>query len=111
METNILVHPADASAKDVPLSTVEPTLIGQRYFQREIYPGNASVSGFPQFHEWDFFVYLYGRIIQGWEIIDPILITIEPDNDSLIASETIFSVYGIGDTVSAAVQDYAISLI
>jgi hypothetical protein len=55
---------------------------------------------------------LVGIIGPGWQILQPLLITLEQDEDgSYLASEDLFGVYGEGSTPSEAVEDYLVSLI
>jgi hypothetical protein len=55
---------------------------------------------------------LFGRIAPGWNLVQPLFVMIELDDDgSYIASDDLFAVYGVGDTSSDALQDYAVSLI
>lgn len=77
-------------------------------------------SGKPEVSEFDPFVpsdpidviYLYGEVVEGWEINKMLEIRIEEDEDGYyIASDDIFDVYGEGHTKDQAIQDYLISLI
>ena len=55
---------------------------------------------------------LLGEISPGWQVINPLTITLQPDEDeSYIASDDIYAIYGDGNTPSEATQDYIISLI
>ena len=55
---------------------------------------------------------LFGHIKQGWEIISPLMLTIEQDeNDYYVVSDNEFLVYGYGKTRLLAQKDYIISLI
>lgn len=56
-------------------------------------------------------VILFGQIVSGWKIIQPLTITIEQFNDLFIANEDVFGVYGDGDTEFEALEDYKSSLI
>ena len=49
---------------------------------------------------------LFGRIAPEWKIVQPLLVTVEHDDDSFIASDDVFLMYGLGDDVVEAVQDY-----
>ena len=50
---------------------------------------------------------LFGLVRPDWRIIQPLLITIERgDDDSFIASDDVFAMYGLGDDISEAIQDY-----
>ena len=55
--------------------------------------------------------YLVGRIAEGWELVQPLPIRSEWDGDLYIVSDSLFSVYGDGDTEVAAQEDYVTSLI
>ena len=57
-------------------------------------------------------ILLFGNIAPGWEISQPLLATLERDDDGCyIASDDQFAVYGDGDTPLKALQDYVESLI
>lgn len=55
--------------------------------------------------------YLFGRIAEGWELVQPLPVSSEWDRNLCIMSDDLFSVYGDGDTEAAARQDYITSLI
>ncbi len=55
--------------------------------------------------------YLVGRIAEGWELIQPLPIKSEWDGDLCIVSDSLFSIYGDGDTEVSAQEDYVKSLI
>ena len=55
--------------------------------------------------------YLFGRIAEGWELVQLLPVSSEWDGDLYIMSDALFSVYGDGDTNAAAQQDYVTSLI
>ncbi len=55
--------------------------------------------------------YLVGRIAEGWELVQPLPIRSEWDGDLYIVSDSLFSVYGDGDTEISAQEDYVTSLI
>ena len=55
--------------------------------------------------------YLVGRIAEGWELVQPLPIKSEWDGDLCIVSDSLFSVYGDGDTEISAQEDYVKSLI
>lgn len=53
-----------------------------------------------------------GQIAQGWRVVSPIPIYMQLDEDnSIVLSDDMFGVYGVGDTLQAAQQDYIVSLI
>ena len=55
---------------------------------------------------------LLGGIAHGWLVAEPLLITVELDEDGYyIASDDIFAVYGDGSTANEALQDYIVSLL
>ncbi len=57
-------------------------------------------------------VFLVGNVQQGWEIIQPLLVRIEPGDDgAYVASDDISVVYGVSRTPSDAVRDYLSALI
>ncbi len=56
-------------------------------------------------------IILFGEIIAGWRIVQPLTITIEQSDGLYIVSDEIFDVYGDGDTEYEAVKDYKISLL
>jgi hypothetical protein len=52
-------------------------------------------------------IHLLGRIAPEWKIVQPLLVTIERGDDySFIASDDVFVMYGLGDDITEAVQDY-----
>ena len=54
--------------------------------------------------------WLLGKAL-GWEFVQPLLVKLEKEEDgTLIVSDDVFAVYGVGDTESKAMQDYAVSL-
>ena len=54
---------------------------------------------------------LLGEIAPGWEVVRPLFVMIEQDDDGgYVASDDRFVVYGAGDTASNAWQDYIVSL-
>jgi hypothetical protein len=55
--------------------------------------------------------YLVGRIAEGWELVQPLPVRSEWDGDLHIVSDSLFSVYGDGDTEGTAQEDYVTSLI
>lgn len=51
--------------------------------------------------------YLLGEIDEGYEFIQPLQISIEIEDDSsFVISDDIFLVYGIGDNLEDAIEDY-----
>jgi hypothetical protein len=55
---------------------------------------------------------LYGAIAPGWQLITPLLIEIERDEDGeFIVSDNFSTVYGNGKTQAKAIKDYCSSLI
>ena len=55
---------------------------------------------------------LLGHIAPGWRVIQPLLVTLERDEDGCyIVSDDEFAVYGDGSTRFEAIQDYILSLI
>jgi len=55
--------------------------------------------------------YLFGRIAEGWELVQLLPVSSEWDRNLCIMSDDLFSVYGDGDTEASARQDYVASLI
>jgi hypothetical protein len=51
-------------------------------------------------------IHLLGRIAPDWRVLQPLLITIERDDDSFIASDDVFVMYGLGADIAESVQDY-----
>lgn len=49
---------------------------------------------------------LFGRVAPNWKIVQPLSVTIEQGDDSYIASDDVFVMYGLGDDIAEAVQDY-----
>jgi hypothetical protein len=55
---------------------------------------------------------LSGSVWSGWRLVQPLLLTLERDEDGCyIASDDQFAVYGDGGTLAEALQDYIVSLI
>ena len=55
---------------------------------------------------------LEGEITRGWELSQPLWITVEREEDGYyVLSDDLFLVYGEGETFRAALQDYIVSLI
>ena len=55
---------------------------------------------------------LLGDVTPGWNIVQPMWVTIERDEDgSYLATDDIFLVYGAGESEREALQDYVTSLI
>jgi hypothetical protein len=55
---------------------------------------------------------LLGRIAHGWEIIQPLQVMVDIDEDGYYtASDNLFLVYGDGNTLAEALQDYRASLV
>lgn len=56
-------------------------------------------------------LFLAGEVVPGWEVIQPLALNIQYDEDgSVVVSDKSFYIYGCGETVQAAVYDYAVSL-
>jgi len=55
--------------------------------------------------------YLFGRIAEGWELVQQLPVSSEWDRNLCIMSDDLFSVYGDGDTKVSAQEDYVTSLI
>lgn len=55
--------------------------------------------------------YLFGRIAEGWELVQLLPVSSERDRNLYIMSDALFSVYGDGDTEASAREDYVTSLI
>lgn len=51
-------------------------------------------------------IYLLGRIAPEWKIVQPLLLTIEQDDDSFLASDDIFAMHGLGEEIAESIQDY-----
>jgi len=55
---------------------------------------------------------LLGNIAKGWEIIEPLLVTLEQDEDGYyILSDDLFLIYGEGKTEIEAEKDYITTFI
>jgi len=55
---------------------------------------------------------LLGRVAPEWKVIQPLLITLERDTDgSILASEEVFCMYGIGQDVVGAIEAYIDALV
>lgn len=51
-------------------------------------------------------IHLFGRVAPEWKIVQPLLVTIERDDGSFVASDDVFVMYGLGDDIAESVQDY-----
>lgn len=52
-------------------------------------------------------VLLGAGLMPNWEFIEPLTLTIERDDDqSFVASDDTFNMYGIGDSIAESVNDY-----
>lgn len=49
---------------------------------------------------------LLGPIAHAWQLVQPLLITLEYGDNSYIVSDEVFSMYGVGDDPLSAMQDY-----
>ena len=49
---------------------------------------------------------LIGKLSDEWRIAQPLLVSIEQDENSFIASDDIFSMFGLGDSLTDALIDY-----
>lgn len=56
-------------------------------------------------------IFLTGKIHPEWKIVQPLAVTIEHSDDLFIASDEIFGIYGDGDSIQNALEDYKLSLI
>lgn len=54
---------------------------------------------------------LFGDIAPGWRLTQLLLLTVEEEQGYYIVSDDVFVVYGDGDTLEAAHQDYVASLL
>lgn len=92
-------------------------------FLWELSPGSTSITGSTFFAlpirlgflygaYISFAIPLKGRILPGWELIRPLMVTIERDEDgSFVVTDEVFMVYGTGLTVTLALRDYVNSLV
>jgi hypothetical protein len=55
-------------------------------------------------------VTLVGNVLRNYTLIQPLAITLESADGSIIASDEVFHVYGEGDTRQESVEDYLSSL-
>jgi hypothetical protein len=65
--------------------------------------------GLPQ--SFSFQITLVGQITQDWKVVRPLPVNIERGDDSIIMSDDVFAIYGQGDDIAAALQDYYSALI
>ena len=56
-------------------------------------------------------VALMGRIAEGWFAIKPIVLSVEYGQNGAIVSDDFVAMYGVGQTLPLAVEDYIQSLI
>lgn len=55
---------------------------------------------------------LLGRIAPAWKVVQPLVVSVESAEDgSYIVSDEVFFMYGEGDAIRAAIQDYIAALI
>lgn len=52
-----------------------------------------------------------GPISDNWVLVRPLTLTIEFGSDALIVSDDLFSLYGLGSTISSALRDFLAVLI
>lgn len=92
---------------DTPMVTLPRSIESVGYKRHiEIIPTNVSNwSGISQ-------VFLYGNILSGWAIVQPLTLNVEKEEDGTqVVSDDIFLVYGNGDTQGEAIRDYVSSLV
>jgi hypothetical protein len=54
----------------------------------------------------------YGNVAHGWVINQPVPLILERDEDgSFILSEDVFHIYGSGDSIDAAKEDFVVALV
>ena len=53
---------------------------------------------------------LLGPILGQWQIVQPLLISIERGDDVFLVSDDLFALYGQGDDIAEALEDYLASL-
>ncbi len=57
-------------------------------------------------------VQLFGELVPGWRLENPLPICVERDSDGrVVVSDEIFNVYGVSDSWAAAVSDYKVALV
>lgn len=57
-------------------------------------------------------VYLFGELVPGWKLENPLPICVVRDTDGrFVAADDIFDVYGVGESWDAAVNDYKVALV
>ncbi len=94
--------PAGASSSTISFSATNRT---QNYETLSVANYTPVLQFLPQFC-------LFGRIALGWDVIRPLLISLEQDeNGDYIAHDNEFFVYGSGKTAPLAQKDYVVSLI
>ena len=98
---------APAQEKSSALTSGSSTLAGLAKFYEII--SDMSVNKTPDFLNR---FPLSGALMDGWDLILPIQISIEREEDGLyLASDETFFIYGAGETFGDALSDYKISLV
>jgi len=100
--TNTLVHNRSNTSSSSELRFVSSPSQSKRSASIDVPTATRSVSTYVQT--------LSGPLMVGWTLREPITLTVEPDGESFIASESITTVFGYGDSGPEAVRDYIVSL-
>lgn len=80
-------------------------MVSQRQVKEYAWPVEVSTLSLPTSFP------LQGQILPGWEVVQPLIVTLERDDDgSYLASDDKSVVYGLGDTPGEAMEDYIKSL-
>ena len=111
MEAEALTIPAETNSSQYTVLALESTRShgDYAYKGREQFTADAEIK--PIFKQnLDMYSFLLGEIGPGLNLIKPLMVKIERENDYFIVSESIFGVYGVGDTIREGVQDYEVSL-
>lgn len=94
------------------VSAVEYPVYNTRASDRYVRPKSTTVSHMPNVSVSNSVRYLFGKIYEDWEVLIPISLQVEQNDDNgYIVSDSLFAVYGVGDTLHNAWKDYVISLI
>jgi len=57
-------------------------------------------------------IHLFGELLPGWRLDNPLPLRIERDEDGgYLAADEIFDVYGTGQSWDAAIRDYRVALV
>lgn len=56
-------------------------------------------------------VCLFGPLVPGWKLANPLPVAVERDDDRVVFHDDLFNVYGSGGSWDVAEQDYKVALV